>query len=107
MPMEAMNRSRQLPAMLLCALLVGCGPTLVSPPAARCSSLVPEAWKKGVGAIPLPGMTDVGEMLTAFVAQTARVEMADARTADAIGIVERCEAMQNDARPREKVLGIF
>lgn len=79
----------------------------MSTPPARCTELIPESWKKGVGSIPLPGFEDVGEIVTAFIAQSGQVEKADARTADTIHIYETCERLQNEARPRNKVLGIF
>lgn len=76
-------------------------------PPARCSQLIPETWKAGVAAVPLPGFENVGEVLTAFVDQSARLQMANDRTKDAVQIVERCEGMLNEARPRRKFLGVF
>jgi hypothetical protein len=78
----------------------------MSPPAA-CSSIVPSSWKAGIEPVPLPGFDTVGEVLTAFVDQSARLSMANDRTKDAISIVENCEKLVNDARPRKKVLGVF
>ena len=60
-----------------------------------------------MSAVPLPGFENVGEVLTAFIDQSARLQMANDRTKDAISIVSTCEGMLNDARPRKRVLGIF
>jgi hypothetical protein len=60
-----------------------------------------------VAAVPLPAFDNVGEVLTAFVDQSARLQMANDRTRDAVAIVSTCEQMINGARPRKRVLGIF
>ena len=78
----------------------------MSPPAG-CTELIPEEWKEGVKPTPLPSFETVGEVLTAFIDQSARLEMANGRTKDTITIVSGCENMVNKARPRKKVLGIF
>ncbi|WP_164513683.1 hypothetical protein [Sphingomonas koreensis] len=49
----------------------------------------------------------MGEWIAFSDAQTAQLDKANGRTADAIGIVERCEARDAEAlkRARPKVLG--
>ena len=106
MPKDPTKPFRLLLALPLCVLLVACQTTVTSPPA-ECSRLIPDDWKKGVAAVPLPGFETVGEVLTAFVDQSARLQMANDRTRDTITIVERCETMVNEARPRKRILGIF
>lgn len=103
-----------LPALMLPAV-AGC---VSSPPiyAANtpCSSLVPADWRKGVGHAPAPAeATDPLAQLKAWIgfgtAEAGQVEKADGRTADTIGIVERCEARDREAvqRARPKFLGLF
>lgn len=60
--------------------------------AAGCSQLVPADWKAGVEGAALPDGNDVGDWIAFGDAQTGRLDMANGRTRDAIGIVERCEA---------------
>lgn len=58
-----------------------------------CTALIPSDWKQGVAGIPLPGLdAAVGEVWAAFDGQTGRLDQANGRTRDSIGIVERCEA---------------
>ncbi|WP_447724656.1 hypothetical protein [Sphingomonas koreensis] len=58
---------------------------------------------------PLPAGNTVGDWISFGDAQTAQLDKANGRTADAIGIVERCEARDAAAlkRTRPKLLGIF
>lgn len=53
---------------------------------------------------PLPQGDTVGDWIAFGDAQTGRLDMANGRTADAIGIVQRCEARDaaalQAARPR-------
>lgn len=88
-------------------------PIVTIPPAA-CADLVPSGWAEGVEAAPVPDNAPVtlGQALTApmmaaivapwataYVAMSAALEKANGRTTDAVGIVKRCEAMVNAARP--------
>lgn len=58
---------------------------------------------------PLPGADVVGEWIAFADAQTGQLDKANGRTADAIDIIERCEARDAEAltRARPKFLGIF
>lgn len=114
-----------LAASLMLAV-AGCvsGPQIVAA-AGACSELLPAEWEQGVeGAeVPppappqpadLPGkLTWTLNQLKAWtgfgVEESARREMANGRTKDAIGITRRCEARDRKAvdRSRPKFLGIF
>jgi hypothetical protein len=90
-----------------------------------CADLIPADWAKGVDHTPIPDAapakpTDQPGILawtldelkkwTGFgVSEAAKVDQANGRTADAIGIVARCEARDAKAvkQARPKVLGIF
>lgn len=56
--------------------------------------------------LPPPGPT-VGDLVIFADAVVARMEQANGRTADTIGIVERCEQRDAAATQRRKFLGIF
>lgn len=60
--------------------------------AAGCSSLVPAEWREGVAGAALPQGDTAGDWIAFADAQTGRLDQANGRTRDAIGIVERCEA---------------
>ena len=92
--------------MLLCAMpgLTACAgaPPIVTIPAAACAALLPAGWKAGVAGAPLPGGETVGEWIAFADAQTGRLDEANGRTRDAIGIVERCEARNADEARRAR-----
>ena len=67
---------------------------------APCSSLVPEPWQDGIAGAPLPNGQTVGEWVAFGDAQTAKLDQANGRTRDAIGIVTRCEARDAAALQR-------
>lgn len=69
--------------------------------------MIPAAWAEGIEPVPLPGFETVGEVLTAFIDQTARLQMANDRERDTIAIFARCEELLNDSQKRRKVLGVF
>lgn len=78
--------------------------------AAGCAALLPAEWREGVAPAELPAGETVGDWIAFGDAQTGRLDMANARTRDAIGIVERCEARDAEAirrATRRRVLGIF
>ena len=87
--------------ILLCAVLAlaGCaaGPPIVTISGAGCAALLPTEWHSGVVAAPLPDGVTVGDWVTFADAQTGKLDEANGRTRDAIGIVERCEARDADA----------
>lgn len=64
---------------------------------AACSALLPQEWKAGVEGAELPTGDTVGDWIAFGDAQTGKLDMANGRTRDAIGIVERCEARDAEA----------
>ncbi len=101
-------------ACLSLLTLAGCGSTVVSIPPASCAKLIPENWREGVEAAPIPTDAPVtsGTPLTeavraaiiapwasAYVLMSARLEESGGRTADTIAIFENCEKLVNEARP--------
>lgn len=88
------RRGLMLPSILALAMpgLPGCvsAPPIRAIPAA-CSSLLPETWAQGVPGAPLPVGDMIGDWIAFGDAQTAQLDKANGRTADAIGIVSRCE----------------
>ena len=112
-------RSRLLKLALMPMLLLvpGCvsSPPIIASKAA-CSTLVPETWRAGVGVGKIgavePTATDLERLKIwqQFAIDTVgRVITADSRTADTIGIIERCEARDAAAvrKARPRFLGIF
>jgi hypothetical protein len=102
---------RLILAGLAATFVSGCAakPVVVTSPSS-CSSLLPSDWKAGVAGAPLPEGDTVGDWISFADAQTGKLDMANGRTRDAIGIVERCEARDAAAvkqATRRKVLGIF
>ncbi|MCJ8190840.1 hypothetical protein [Sphingomicrobium aestuariivivum] len=62
-------------------------------PAAGCAGLVPADWRDGVAGAPLPPeAASVGDWIAFADAQTGRLDRANARTRDALAIIETCEA---------------
>jgi len=59
---------------------------------AGCAVLLPNEWRAGVTPAPLPEGATVGDWVAFADAQTGKLDDANGRTRDAIGIVERCEA---------------
>lgn len=88
------NITRNITAALL--LSACAGPTVLSTPNS-CASLLPSEWKLGVIAAPLPNGDTVGDWIEFGDAQTGKLDQANGRTKDAIGIVERCEARDKAA----------
>jgi hypothetical protein len=70
--------------------------------AVGCSQLLPAEWKQGVAGAELPEGNSVGDWVAFGDAQTARLDQANGRTSDAIGIVERCEARDAAAVKRAR-----
>lgn len=66
--------------------------------------MIPESWAAGIEAVPLPGFETVGEVLTAFIDQSARLQMANDRTKDMVTIYQRCEELVNASQKRR---GLF
>lgn len=106
-------RRVMLLALMLPAVM-GCVSNSVFATKSDCSQLVPATWRSGVANAPAPERSDDDlERLKAWinfgVAQTGQLAIANSRTDDAIGIIERCEARDRQAieRAKPKFLGIF
>lgn len=100
--------------MLIGLLASGCVSNSVLASKSDCSQLVPSAWKAGVASTNLPAQTDdererLNGWINFGVRQTGQLEKANDRTADALGIIERCEKRDREAieRAKPKFLGIF
>lgn len=116
-----------LPLSLALALTGCVGSTVISAGPSACAELVPAEWEQGVEhapapepAGPAPAASDVPGRLawtleelkkwTGFaVSEASRVDQANGRTRDAVGIVRRCEARDRQAvrRARPKILGVL
>ena len=107
MPRVPMRLLLLLPVMLACGACVSAGPILATPGA--CSSLIPDSWRAGVEGADLPDGDTVGDWIAFADAQTGRLDVANGRTNDAIGIIERCEARDAESvrRSKPKLLGLF
>jgi hypothetical protein len=99
---------RTIPVVAVLSLvLVGCaGPPIVAASSASCSTLLPPDWKLGVAGAPLPDGNTVGDWEVFADAQTGKLDQANGRTKDAIGIVERCEA-RDAAAVKKATRGFF
>ena len=84
------------------ALSACAGPPAVYLNASPCSQLVPEGWREGVESAPLPAHDTVGEWVAFGDAQTAQLDKANGRTADALSIVEKCEARDRSAEEKAR-----
>ena len=69
---------------------------------AGCAALLPVEWRSGVAAAALPDGSTVGDWIVFGDAQTGKLDEANGRTRDAIGIVERCEARDGEAVKRAR-----
>jgi hypothetical protein len=89
-----------LPAAALCAC-AGQPPVFLN--AQACSTLIPDAWAKaGVPSAPLPPDKSVGEWIAFGDAQTGQLDIANARTADALAIITACETRDRAAQDAMK-----
>ncbi len=92
--------------ILLCAMsgLAACasGPPIVTAGSAGCAALLPAEWRAGVAGATLPNGSSVGDWVVFGDAQTGKLDEANGRTRDAIGIVERCEARDGEALKRAR-----
>lgn len=100
--------------MLIALAATGCVSNSILAAKSDCSSLVPSNWRAGVGNASAPEQADNDlDRLKGWIAfgvgQTGQLEKANGRTADAIGIIERCEARDRAAidAAKPKFLGIF
>jgi hypothetical protein len=76
-----------------------------------CAALLPPEWKQGVPAPEFSGDgTKVGDWVAYADAVTGKLDIANDRTASAVGIIERCETRDQVAFKRatkRRFLGIF
>jgi hypothetical protein len=70
--------------------------------AAGCSALIPVDWKAGVAGAELPAGDVLADWIIFGDQQTGKLDQANGRTADAIAIVERCEARDAEALRRAR-----
>jgi hypothetical protein len=70
------------------------------PPAFSCAALIPDSDRKPEPptALPIPDAT-AGDLWIALDGQTARLDIANGRTADVVSIMDRCEAQRARAAP--------
>ena len=68
------------------------GTPIVTAAPSSCAALLPPEWKQGVAGAPLPAGDTVADWEVFADAQTGRLDVANSRTRDSIGIIERCEA---------------
>jgi hypothetical protein len=107
------RKTQLVAALMLGALTSSCAPPIVTTHPSGCSSLIPSEWKQSVEGVDPPGAsgrpTVIADWQVAFDGQTGRLDQANGRTKDSIGIVERCE--QRDAaavhKATHRFLGIF
>lgn len=76
------------------------GPPVVTASSSACSSLIPPDWAKGVEGAPLPEGNVLADWIAFGDAQTGKLDQANSRTKDAIGIVERCETRDRQSIER-------
>lgn len=84
-------------AAVALSLLTACAAPIVTAAPNSCSSLLPSDWRQGVAGADLPDGNTVGDWIAFGDAQTGKLDQANGRTKDAIGIVERCEARDKEA----------
>ena len=71
-------------------LFAGGRPILAAPSA--CSTLIPDSWRNPVPGADLPGLqAAVGDWIAFADAQTGKLDVANARQADTLAIIGRCE----------------
>lgn len=121
-------RSTMLPMLALLPMLAvaGCaGSTVIQATPSACAALLPESWKAGVDHTDIPDaappkpadqpgivnwtLAELKKWTGFGVSEANKLDQANGRTADAIGIVSRCEARDAEAvkKAKPKLLGIF
>jgi hypothetical protein len=100
-----MNKLAILAASAL-SLSACAGTPIVTATPSSCAALLPSEWKQGVAGAPLPAGDTVADWEVFADAQTGKLDQANGRTKDAIGIVERCEA-RDAAAIKKATRGFF
>lgn len=90
-------RNLILAATLILSVSACAGAPVVVATPSSCSSLLPPDWKDGVAGAPLPDGDTVADWEVFADAQTGKLDVANGRTKDAIGIVSRCEQRDSEA----------
>ena len=101
---------RQWAAGCMMLALTACAgaPPIVTASGADCAGLVPNEWRAGVAGAPLPpDEAVVGDWIVFADEQTGRLDRANGRLADAMSIVETCEANANAAVKKARRRGLF
>lgn len=113
------SRTRLMLALILMLAVPGCaGSVVIAASPNACASLLPTEWNKGVDHTDIPDAAPakpadipgqlawtLGELKkwTGFgVSEANKLDQANGRTADAIGIVGRCEARDAAAAKKAK-----
>jgi hypothetical protein len=122
--MKSANRLMLVASLMLAVAACVGSPVIVATPSA-CSTLLPDEWKKGVEHAPTPDaapakpsdqtgliawtLNELKKWTGFGVDEASRVDQANGRTKDAIGIVERCESRDAAAQKKatHRFLGIF
>jgi hypothetical protein len=86
--------------------LSACAAPIVTTTPVACAALLPPDWKDGVAGAPLPDGDTVADWEVFADAQTGKLDQANGRTKDAIGIIERCEA-RDAAAVKRATRGFF
>jgi hypothetical protein len=106
----AQIRRLTLVSMSLAVAACAAGPLTVTTQSAACSTLLPDDWRKGIAAAPLPDGDTVGDWVAFADATVGKLDQANGRTRDAIEIVSRCEARDAAAiksATHRRFLGLF
>ena len=94
-------------ASILMFMVPGCAPFVsgvasVSSNDDGCDALIPPEWEKGVESADPPAGDSVGDWVAFGDAQTGRLDVANDRTRDTIGIVRRCEERDRKDQKRAR-----
>ena len=104
------ERMRWWMAACTALALTGCAGArpIVTASGADCAGLVPSEWRGGVAGAPLPGeQAVVGDWIAFADEQTGRLDTANGRMADAMNIIEACEANGRAAAARVRRGGLL
>jgi hypothetical protein len=100
-PFVAVTGRKRLKSATVCGILTvlvtGCAAPIVTAAPNSCSSLLPSSWLEGVPPPPLPEGNDVGDWVSFGDAAIGKLDVANGRTSDAIGIIARCEERDKKA----------
>lgn len=92
MPPARLSKSILVSTLLLAGLSACAHRPVAILSASPCSTLVPTEWRDGVPAPALPAGSTAGDWAAFADAAVGQLDRANGRTVDAVTIVERCEA---------------